>query len=198
MQHDPFWKQKSTKSTNRQRILTALSANGQTFNELETAVGLSPPILSNYLRKLKEGGIITRAVKGRRIEYLLTEKGKTQRQIQRESFAQAIGMLGQLSKDNELTKNLVFLSDFAKEQPEIFDELLQWMSDYMMLITSDETLEWMSKHRDTNGKLLQAQTMKKLAPFIKNSRSEPKGPEVMIMVFQRLLEAVREVVMESK
>ncbi len=198
MQSDPFWRQKSTKSANRRRILTALTEAGQTFGELERKVELSRPVLSIYMKELEKAGEVARQIKGRRIEYVLTDKGKGQERMRRESIAKAFQVVGQLTRNYSSAKSMLEIAEFAKESPEFFAEFLQWMTDYMTLVLSDDTLRWLRRHRDGSGKLLQAEVMKKLAPFIKEIHADSEDdPKKVMSIFQNLLNSMKEVISET-
>jgi len=194
---DPYGHQRAKKSESRQKILRQIETEPSTFGEIETKVGLSVPTLTEHLRKLENEGVITRQLKGRRREFVLTVKGKSQEQIRREAFAKSFDVIGKLARDNSSAKSLLDLAEFAKSEPKFFDEFMQWMKDYMTLVTSEDTLQWLNRHGDSSGRLLQAEIMKKLKPLLKGKPESGGELKELISDYQNLLNAMREIVSEK-
>ncbi|MCJ7425187.1 winged helix-turn-helix transcriptional regulator, partial [Candidatus Bathyarchaeota archaeon] len=67
---------------------------------------LSKPILGNYLDELQTEGMIKRDVNDRRIEYVLTDKGKGSEQLRRESLATAFEVTKGLIQDHPTAKGI--------------------------------------------------------------------------------------------
>jgi len=195
---DPYAHQRAKKSENQQRILRQIETAPSSFGEIETKVELSPPVLTNHLKELEKKGVIARQVEGRRVKYVLTNKGKSQEQIRRETVAKSFDVIGKLARDHSSAKSLLDLAEFAKTDPRFFDEFMQWMKDYMTLVTSEDTLRWLNRHGDSGGRLLQAEVMKKLKS-LQAKQSESGGDlKELILVYQNLLNAMREVVSEKE
>jgi DNA-binding HxlR family transcriptional regulator len=186
----PFWSQRRTKSANRSRILRLLSEKARTFGELQEAVHLSKPVLSIHLRELQDEGLIARQVRGRRIEYALTAQGKGMERLRIESIKSGLDVLRQLALDPSIADTLSEMNKLAKDDPELFEELMQWIGDFMLTWTSDDMLSFSTRHPGKEGRRILKEGMAGKMPVLKKL-SESENPfEAMSMT----LKAMREIV----
>lgn len=205
MKHESYRKEwRVTKASTKQRIVDAIGEGGITFGELEEKVDRSRPVLSDYLKQLAKDGIIEQQTKGigreRRIEYVLTDKGKGQEQIVRDLVARGFQAIKDLSSENPAAKGLVELSKLAKDEPTVFKELLQWMNDYMALLASPEALQWVTKHGEQGQRALGKEMTKQLSDVTeKRPKSEGKiQPKEMMPLLHALLNATRETISKER
>ncbi len=194
---DPYAHQRAKKSENQQRILRQIETAPSSFGEIETKVELSPPVLTNHLKELEKKGVIARQVEGRRVKDAYQQRKKSGTNTPR-NRREVVRCNRKTGEDHSSAKSLLDLAEFAKTDPRFFDEFMQWMKDYMTLVTSEDTLRWLNRHGDSGGRLLQAEVMKKLKS-LQAKQSESGGDlKELILVYQNLLNAMREVVSEKE
>jgi DNA-binding HxlR family transcriptional regulator len=181
-----------SKDETKRRILKAISEGPITFGELERKVGLSRPVLSDYLREMRNDGIITQQINAttekRRIEYVLTPKGKGEERMLRDSLASGFQLLKSLSSKDPSAKAIAELARMAKDDPNLFEQFSRWMTDYTVLMASEETREWLRRHGE---KQFRVELTKRLAPRLPRAQSDR---EVVITDLQVLLDVTREIV----
>jgi DNA-binding transcriptional ArsR family regulator len=193
---DPFWSQKSARSKSRSRILTIIGIGGRTFGELVDEVHLSRPVLSAHLRTLESEGIIARHGKGRRIEYELTEKGKGLEKLRRESIINGFQIFKQLALDPSIVDTLSEMNKLAKDDPQLFEGFMQWITDFAFLMTSDDTVSFVTRHPgEEGGRLLKERMSKKLSRSVIKHSSQSENPFDKMSI---VLKAMREVITGDK
>jgi predicted transcriptional regulator len=185
--------QERSKIQHRKKILDIIEEKHPTFKELRDEAQLSNPVLSKYLRTLVEEGIIERQFAGARREFVLTDKGKGQEQLLREYVAKAFQVVKDLSSDYPAADALLELSKLAKGDPKFFNELVQWMSDYMALMASDESRQWIYRHGESGTNRLRSELTKRITAYVKENPQPEKSRE-LIGLLQILLNTTREVV----
>ena len=199
MRNDPFWQQTRTKTNNRSRILSSIAAKPSRFGELKDAVKLSPPVLSKYLKKLLDERMITRRVNDRRIEYVITEKGKDEERQRRESLTTALQMVKRLTGNPEALKQMSTLADFAKEDPVLFEGLLTFVQEFLLLIMSDDVKRWFRKHPgDEGNRILENEVMKRMRKRVRDLKPETETSADISKTFQLFVEIMREVFSEDQ
>lgn len=141
LKHEPFHAQKDTKSRNRRAIINILKENPSTFSELHDKSGLSRPILTQHLKELSKEQMITREISGRRIVYSLTQRGKTVELIGTKLVSESLSGIGALISDPGKAELLSNMGRMAKEHPDIFQVLTDWILNVSLYLTSDPVLE---------------------------------------------------------
>lgn len=191
--------QTGVKETNRNKILRILEAKGATLKELQIETGLTPPAVINHLKKMEDEGIVEclpagrEANKRRRFEYVLTTSGKKREEQVRASVAKAYQIIMKTLPSNHPAKaTLSDLSDLAESDPKFFNELGQWISDYMALVTSEKSRQWIYRHGKSGADHLQSELTKRTAPLMQDS--QPLNADKLIAVLKILLNGTRETI----
>jgi len=191
LKSNPFWLQDRTKSNNRQMILTTISKRSPTHGELLKEVGLSKPILSKYLHELEKEGQIARQVKGRRIEYILTDRGKRLEELRKEAVATAFHAIRELVRDYPAARSLFELSKLSKEDPLLVEDMMRSFQEFLNILLSDNMSRWLQSHpRGKGGQALKKELMNKI-PEIRRSTEAEDSP---IIYFQKILKAMQEII----
>lgn len=172
--------------------MNAIGEGGVTFGELEVKVDRSRPVLSDYLKQLRDDGVVTQRINvvdgKRRIEYVLTPKGKGEEKMLRDSLASGFQVIKGLSSNDPSAKAIMELAKLAKDDPTLFEQLSRWMTDYTALMASEQTRKWLRRNGEKQFRL---ELNEKLAPRLPQAQSER---EVVITDLQILLDVTREIV----
>jgi DNA-binding MarR family transcriptional regulator len=191
--------QRQAKAKHRQDILRIIETKEPMFKDLQKEVGLTAPALTKHLEELVGEGLVTRDSRGpRRVVFILTDKGKGEEQLVRESIAKTFQLVKDLSSDYPEAKTLLELSKLAKDDPKFFNELAQWMADYYALMTSEENRQWIFKHGEAGVKKLREELTKRLTPLMVKDHSESEKSKELITILQALLDTTREVVSSKR
>lgn len=199
MYKDPFQKQRSKKAGSRLKIHDALSKENLTFGQLEEKAVLSHPVLSLHLKEMTQDGLVASEVKEinkkRRIVFFLTDKAKGQELMRRELLTNQVEAIRKLI-ERYSGKNMSELAAFAKEEPELFQKVSQWVIDYMAFMMSDEALRWLNDHGNYSMTLLQKEITKKLTPTFASNDFVSAPPDMKLMlILQNMLNATQQVVL---
>lgn len=157
---------------------------------------MSAPVLSEYLKGLEKGGITDRQLRGRRIEYYLTEKAKESEQLRRRYLAIA---LETMAHARGKSFGAAGLFEFAQQTPQLLDAFVQWIWDITDLMTGDDFLRWAKSHPDEGRKLMKAELRKRIPASFQLGTSPIGAPLLFsfsetLTMFQKILDAMREVV----
>ena len=198
MVHDPYWQQRRTKSENREKILDLLRNKPSTFGELLERTRLSRPVLSSYLKELKQDEIVARRISGERTEYELTQIGKTTALLRTSVLTAGLRAAGELIRDPQSADLFLNMGKMAKEKPEMFQTMMNWLLDLELLITSDGAFEsrWLrilAGDREEVRPINEAIRKKLL-----QSPIQPKTPEELRTVLDGILSTVKEVLTTEK
>lgn len=194
MKRNPFWNQEATKTRSKHKILKAIKEKPSTFGELRQETGLSKPVLGKYLAEFIDDKMIKRDLNGKRIEYLLTAKGKTLEQQWREGMAEALGMLRPLIKNYEAVKSLSTMAELAKEAPELFEGMLQFVTEYLPLMVSDDMKYWIHTHGKKDAiKDLQKEVLRRMRRFPERENPEDSLEDI-VSFFRDFPNTVREII----
>lgn len=145
MKHDPYHFQRDTKSRNRRKIISILKENPSTFTELLNGAGRSRPVLTQYLKELVKDGMIERRIRDERIVYQLTQRGKASELMRTRALASGFQAATSLVRDERTADLFADMFKMAREKPEFFQVLMDWMLDFTLFMTSDPVYEsrWM-------------------------------------------------------
>jgi DNA-binding transcriptional ArsR family regulator len=172
MGRDPFARQRSTKLSNRRKVLTTIRDKPSTFGELLEKTGLSRPILSGYLKELENYGVIAvvsrRLVKGRRLEYQLTDHGKNTERLRAGFLTDYFQIIRDLVKDYPTAKMVFELARAAKKDPQLVEEGLKRAMDFLSVFD-----QWFEMQLKEHG--LKPQDW---AAFVKSLPSKPEISKV--------------------
>ena len=198
MVRDPYWQQRRTKSENREKILDLLRNKPSTFGELLEGTRLSRPVLSSYLKELKRDQIVTRRISGDRTEYELTQIGKTTALLRTSVLTAGLHAAGELIRDPQSADLFSNMGKMAKEKPEMFQTMMNWLLDLELLITSDGAFEsrWL---RILAGDKEEVRPINEaIRKKLSQSPIQPKTPEELRTVLDGILGTVKEVLTTEK
>ena len=186
--------QRQSKAKHRQNILRIIETKEPIFKDLQKEVGLTPPALTKHLDELVGEGLVTRDSRGpRRVVFILTDKGKGEEQLVRDSVAKTFQLVKDLSSDYPAAKTLLELSKLAKDDPKFFNDLVQWMTDYMALMASEESRQWIYGQGESGVNRLKRELTRKMAAYLQNHPQSEKSKD-LIALLQILLNTTREIV----
>jgi DNA-binding MarR family transcriptional regulator len=164
------------------------------FKDLQREVGLTAPALTKHLEDLVGEGLVTRDIRGpRRVVFILTDKGKGEEQLVRDSVAKTFQLVKDLSSDYPAAKTLLELSKLAKDDPKFFNDLVTWMTDYMALMANEESRQWIYRHRESGVKRLTTELTKRMTAYVQEHPQSEKSKD-LIALLQILLNTTREIV----
>ena len=190
---DPYASQKKTKAETQRRILETLRDNPSTFNELHVRAGISATILAKHLKELRDNRLVTQRVEGRKVLYETTDKARKVEENARTAILIGLQRLKSLPQDK---KNLSFLTDMmklAKENPEYFEIIMDWLGKLTDFIISNEKVA-----------LLESQEARRSFQEAINAKlpkpsSQINNPKELREAFDKVLDVIKEVVlMETK
>jgi DNA-binding transcriptional ArsR family regulator len=179
---------------NRRKIVTAIRAKPSTFSELCVVTGLSKPIMTEHLKYLRNGGIITRrgTADNDRIEYVLTENGAGSEKLRSESFASYMQTMRDLVHDYPMAKALFELARAARKDPELVEAAIEQMNEFLILFERWwEDLLRRSGVEPEDWPIIKDEVLKRLPP----RPPEQPPPEFMndrLMPIDDLLKSLRE------
>jgi len=138
---DRYHFQRDTKSRNRRKMISVLKESPSTFTELLNSVRLSRPVLTQYLKELLKDGVIERRIRDERIVYELTQRGKAAELMRTRALASGFRAATSLIRDERTAELFANMLKMAREKPEFFRVLMDWMLDFALFMTSDPVYE---------------------------------------------------------
>lgn len=193
---DPFWRQKSQRLDSRKKILNALQ-HSLTFGELRRAVGLSPPVLSKYVKTLVEEELIEQKVIARRVVYQRTNRGEELAGFQRRSLQDTFAILKHVARNPSLMEPFSELVRLPQEEQELADLVTRWIIDFSLLLISEDGLRWIKNHPgEEGGKRFKERVKKELGEY---QRPGARKEELdLASTLPRLLITMRKVLAEDQ
>lgn len=104
-------------------------------------VGLSKPVLSDYLRELTQEQIVTQEIQDRRVVYVLTQRGKAVELLGTRLVSTGLRAAGSIVPDPKSAELLGDMARMAKENSEMFRIIMDWALNLGLLMTSDPVFE---------------------------------------------------------
>lgn len=140
---DPYAAQKKTKTETQQRILGSLEDRPATFTELRARARVSATILAKHLKELQRRGSITQRVEKGDVLYERTDEAK-----KNEDAAQTIIQIGlqnlkSLPQDKGSLNFLSTMLGLAKEKPEYFEIIMDWLGKMVLLVIGSGRVTWL-------------------------------------------------------
>jgi hypothetical protein len=102
---------------------------------------LSRPILTQYLKELLNEEVIERRVNGEKILYDLTQRGKAIELLGTRLVSTGLLEAGSIVRDPKRAELLLSLARMAKENPDMFQTVMNWSLKVELFLTSDPVLE---------------------------------------------------------
>jgi DNA-binding HxlR family transcriptional regulator len=186
---DPYAAQKKTKAESQRRILEALRDSPAKFGELHARAKVSATILAKHLKELQARGLVTQRVADGEVLYESTEKAKKAEQAARTVMLIGLQKMKSLPQDEESLSVLASIMSLAKEKPEYFETIVDWLGQLMDFVVSSGRVDW-----------LQSQQARRSFQEAINARvQKPTGqistPAELREALDKFLEVIREVVM---
>jgi len=141
MMLDRYHFQREIKSRNRRKIVSILKDSPSTFTELLDGAKLSRPVLAQYLKELVKDEVIERRIHDERIVYELTQRGKASELMRTRALASGFRAATSLIRDERTAELFANMLKMAREKPEFFRVLMDWMLDFTLFMTSDPVYE---------------------------------------------------------
>lgn len=141
MKHDPFHSQRETKSRHRRAMLTILKVHPSTFSELLDGTKLSRPVLTDHLKELIGNKIIERQISGEKTVYQLTQRGKAAELVRTRTLASGFQAATALIRNSVMAEKFVDMAKLSKDNPDMFQVLMDWMLDLSLFMNSDPFFE---------------------------------------------------------
>ena len=138
---DRYHFQREIKSRNRRKIVSILKDSPSTFTELLDGAKLSRPVLAQYLKELVKDEVIERRIHDERIVYELTQRGKASELMRTRALASGFRAATSLIRDERTAELFANMLKMAREKPEFFRVLMDWMLDFTLFMTSDPVYE---------------------------------------------------------
>jgi len=138
---DRYHFQREIKSRNRRKIVSILKDSPSTFTELLDGAKLSRPVLAQYLKELVKDEVIERRIHDERIVYELTQRGKAAELMRTRALASGFRAATSLIRDERTAELFANMLKMAREKPEFFRVLMDWMLDFTLFMTSDPVYE---------------------------------------------------------
>jgi DNA-binding HxlR family transcriptional regulator len=134
---DPYASQKKTKAEKQRRILDSLRDEPARFGDLANRASVSATILTKHLKELQDKGLVTKRVEKGELVYDRTDKAKSVDQAARSTILLGLQKMKSLPQDPESLKFLSDLLNWAKEKPEYFETIVDWLGQLLnFMITS--------------------------------------------------------------
>jgi len=195
---DPYHFQRGIKSRNRRKIISIVKESPSTFTELLNSVGLSRPVLTQYLKELLKDGVIERRIRDERIVYELTQRGKASELMRTRALASGFQAATSLIRDERAAELFAIMFKMARERPEFFQVLMDWMLDFALFMTSDPAYEsrWI---RILSGNQDEWRPFRdEIAKRIPTSSLQIDSPEKFRTMLDSILEATKAILLSEK
>jgi len=126
---------RATKARHRADIIKLLRTKPSTFTELLSATKMSRPTLTNHLKELVEETVVEH--NGETRTYALTQRGKVVELLGTNLVSAGLKAAGGIIHDSKGVELLGNMARMAKENPEMFQIIMDWGLDLGLLVTSD-------------------------------------------------------------
>mgnify|MGYP001040347100 CR=1 FL=1 len=181
---------KKTKSQKEQDLVAAIRRNPSTFTELLALKIVSRTVLSEYLDRMEnEEKIIKRQVgEAGRIEYTLSEKGKTEEENRQEAVPAALELMKFFVQEPDVTRPLLELSNWAKKDP---SGVQVFMREFDRIMKSDDAVKLIARYGGRKGaKKLKQDLMKRIRfpPNLDGLTSDEKIRVSLSAVYEAIVE----------
>jgi len=185
---DPYAAQKKTKAESQRRILEALRDRPAKFGELHVRARVSATILAKHLKELQGRRLVTQRVEDGEVLYESTDKARKAEQAARTAILIGLQKMKSLPQDEESLTFLTSIMSLAKEKPEYFETIVDWLGQLMDFVVSNANVDW-----------LQSQQARRSFQEAINARvPKPTGqmssPAELREALDKLLEVMKEVV----
>jgi DNA-binding HxlR family transcriptional regulator len=130
---------RATKARHRDDIIRLLRTKPSTFTDLLTATKLSRPTLTNHLKELVTDALVEHDDETR--TYSLTQRGKTVELLGTNLVSAGLKAAGRIIHDSNGAELLANMARMAKEDPEMFQIIMDWGLDLALLVASDPVFQ---------------------------------------------------------
>ena len=193
--------QREIVSKNKNRVLVELAKRNLSFNELAAAVYpfMVRTTLNSTLKRLMRERSIQLSVTfddhgRRRLEYEILNRGIEVQKDAREDVARAVEVIRALAGTDESSKALLELSNFSKENPEVFEAFIRSFGDIMAVVKDQNVQKFVGKRGVSQ--LREKTTQKVTEELAKQGISEKdlKDFDKSMIFFRAIPKAIQEVV----